>query len=210
MNLYPTQGNFPLVNEGPDDFFPPVCNEFHFDPTMVLKHTLPDENYSIPLPLGPRPWTKICLDYVNSATNEPAPATDPNITYPAGGFFQDPNKYLASVDSESQLRRLNQELRKCDAGQYKPNEDGDMFNNRILVPSVPSRPSEIPDMFMPKSVTTAGPYPCREEMDAINMQASNKRFFNATKQDRYYNKENPPSNLKTYPNIVSIDNKRFA
>ena len=138
MELYPTEGTYPLKNEGPNNFFPPVCNQFHFDPTQVLKHTLPEQNYSVPLPLGPRPWTKVCLEYVNSATNEPAPNVDPNIAFPAGGFFQDPNKYLASVDSESQLRRLDQKLRKCDGGQYEPNQNGDMFNGRILVPKVQS------------------------------------------------------------------------
>jgi hypothetical protein len=202
MNYEGAPINYPLVNEGPDDFFPPVCNEFHFDPTMVLKHQLPDQP-NIPMPLGPRPWTKICLEYVNSATNEPAPYIDPNIAFPSGGFNQDPNKYLASVDSGSQLRRLNQPLRKCDAGQYEPNQKGDMFDSRILVPTVPSRTSEIPDIFMPKSVLSAGPYACRAADDTINTAASSKPFMNATKQDRYYNKENPPANLKTYPNQMS-------
>jgi len=203
MELYPTEGTYPLVNEGPNDFFPPVCNQFHFDPTLMIKRTLPEQAYSIPLPLGPRPWTKICLEYVNSTTNEPAPNIDPNIAFPAGGFFQDPNRYLASVDSESQLRRLNQPLRKCDAGQYEANRDSDMFNSRILLPNNPTRTSQIPDIAMPKSVITAGPYKCREEDDAINMAVSNKTFFNATKQERYYIKSNNlPRNLKTQANIM--------
>ena len=202
MELYPTEGTYPLQDQGPKDFFPPVCNQFHFDPTLMIKHTLPEQNYSVPLPLGPRPWTKVCLEYVNSTTNEPAPNIDPNIAFPAGGFFQDPNRYLDSVDSESQLRRLNQPLRKCDAGQYQPNTEGDMFNSRILVPSNPTRVSQIPDIAMPKVVISAGPYKCREEADAINMAVSNKPFFNATKQERYYIKSMPPRNLKTYPNIM--------
>ena len=203
MELYPTEGTYPIVNEGPNNFFPPVCNQFHFDPTMMIKHTLPEEHYSIPLPLGPRPWTKVCLEYVNSTTNEPAPDTDPNIAFPAGGFFQDPNKYLASVDSESQLRRLNQPLRKCDAGQYEPENDGDMFNSRILVPSNSTRTSQIPDIAMPKTVISAGPYRCREQADTVNTAVSNKTFFNTTKQDRYYIKSAPPTNLRTYPNIMN-------
>ena len=195
-NLFPNEGQVPLKNEGPSNFFPPVCNQFHFDPTLMIKHQIPDEKHSIPLPLGPRPWTKVCLEYVNSATNEPAPSIDPNIAFPAGGFFQDPNRYLASVDSESQLRRLNQPLRKCDGGQYEVNNKGDMFNNRILVPSVQSKFTEIPEIAMPKALITMGPYACREEADAINTAASSKAFFNATKQDRYYVKSNIPNNLK--------------
>ena len=185
-SLYPTEGIYPLTNEGPENFFPPVCNQFHFDPTLMIKHQLPEQTSSIPLPLGPRPWTKVCLEYVNSATNEPAPSIDPTIAFPPGGFFQDPNRYLASVDSESQLRRLNQPLRKCDSGQYKPNSQGDMFNARILVPSNPSKFTNIPEIAMPKVVLTAGPYKCRTEADKINMAASTKPFMNATKQDRYY------------------------
>ena len=185
-NLYPTEGIFPLENEGPQDFFPPVCNQFHFDPTQILKHTLPEQSYNIPLPLGPRPWTKVCLEYVNSSTNEPAPRIDPSIAFPAGGFFQDPNRYLDSVDSESQLRRLDQPLRKCDAGQFEPNRNGDMFNARILVSRNQSKFSNIPEIAMPKAVLTMGPYICRAEADAVNVKVSDKMFFNATKQDRYY------------------------
>jgi hypothetical protein len=203
MELYPTEGTYPLQNEGPKDFFPPVCNEFHFDPTQIIRHQLPEQKYNIPLPLDPRPWTKICLEYVNSSTNEPAPNIDPNIAFPAGGFFQDPNRYLASVDSESQLRRLDQPLRKCDIGKYNPSEKGDMFNNRILVPSVQSKFSHIPEIAMPKALFTMGPYACREEADKINMEVSDKPFFNATKQNRYYIKSAPPTNLKTYPNIMN-------
>ena len=184
--IYPNDGVFPFENEGPQDFFPPVCNQFHFDPTLMLKHTLPEQSYNIPLPLGPRPWTKVCLEYVNSSTNEPAPRTDPSIAFPAGGFFQDPNRYLDSVDSESQLRRLDQPLRKCDAGQYEPNRNGDMFNARILVPHGQSKFSNIPEIAMPKAVLTMGPYICRAEADAVNVAVSDKMFFNATKQDRYY------------------------
>lgn len=200
--LFPTEGEYPLKNEGPSNFFPPVCNQFHFDPTLVLKHTLPEQHYSIPLPLDPRPWTKVCLQYVNSSTNEPAPSVDPNIAFPAGGFFQDPNRYLASVDSESQLRRLDQPLRKCDAGQYEPNPKGDMFNSRILVPSVPSKFSKVPDIAMPKTLITMGPYECRAEADKVNMEVSDKPFFNATKQDRYYIKSAPPKNLRNYQPMI--------
>ena len=194
--LFPTQGRYPINSEGPENFYPPVCNQFHFDPTLMIKHTLPEQNYNIPLPLDPRPWTKICLEYVNSTTNEPAPKVDPNIAFPAGGFFQDPNRYLNSIDSESQLRRLNQPLRKCDAGQYEPNNSGDMFNSRILVPTTNKFNQEIPEIAMPKALLTAGPYTCRAEADAVNMSLSTKPFFNTTKQDRYYNKNSLPRNLK--------------
>jgi len=196
MDFYPTEGKFPLENEGPTNFFPPVCNQFHFDPTQIIRHTLPDKSYNIPLPLDPRPWTKICLEYVNSSTNEAAPNIDPNIAFPAGGFFQDPNRYLASIDSESSLRRLDQPLRKCDNGQFEANPRGDMFNSRILVPREKNKFAGIPEVALPKATITAGPYICRAEADSINMAVSNKPFFNATKQERYYIKSSPSKNLR--------------
>ena len=203
MDLFPTEGSFPLENQGPKNFFPPVCNKFHFDPTQIIRHTLPQTSGSIPLPLDPRPWTKICLEYVNSTTNEPAPNIDPNISFPAGGFFQDPNRYLASVDSESSLRRLDQPLRKCDIAQFEPNVNGDMFNSRILVTREKDKNFGIPEVSLPKVTITAGPYKCRSEADAINTSVSNKTFFNTTKQDRYYIKSAPPANLRRMEPLAS-------
>lgn len=197
MDLFPTQESYPFTNQGPSDFFPPVCNEFHFDPTLMLKHQLPEENYSVPLPLAPRPWTRICMEYRNTTTNEEAPSTDPNVVFPAGGFFQDPNKYLASVDSESSLRRLDQTLRKCDTGKFEPNQKGDMFNSRILVPHKPTPMTEFSDLEFPKVLLNIGPYDCRAKADAVNVAVSEKPFFNATKQERYNIKDGAPRNLRT-------------
>lgn len=195
MDLFPTHESYPFGNQGPKDFFPPVCNEFHFDPTKIIQHQLPQENYSVPLPLDPRPWTRICMEYRNTTTNEAAPNIDPNIAFPAGGFFQDPNKYLNSVDSESQLRRLNQNLRKCDIGQYEPNQNGDMFNGRILVPHKPVRMTDVSELEFPKVLLSVGPYDCRAKEDTKNIAVSNKPFFNATKQERYYKNDGAPRNL---------------
>jgi hypothetical protein len=197
MDLFPTQESYPFDNQGPSDFFPPVCNEFHFDPTQIIKHQLPQENYSVPLPLDPRPWTRICMEYRNTTSNEEAPSTDPNIVFPAGGFFQDPNKYLASVDSESSLRRLDQPLRKCDTGKFEVNQQGDMFNSRLLVPHNQTPMSQFSDLEFPKVLLNVGPYDCRAQADAINVGASQKPFFNATKQDRYYKSDGAPRNLNT-------------
>ena len=197
MDLFPTHESYPFGNQGPQDFFPPVCNQFHFDPTQMIKHQLPEQHYSIPLPLDPRPWTRICMEYRNTTTNERAPNLDPNIAFPAGGFFQDPNKYLNSVDSESQLRRLNQQLRKCDAGQFEPNQNGDMFNARILVPHKPVAMTNVSELEFPKVLLNIGPYDCRAQEDSKNIAVSNKPFFNATKQDRYYKNDGAPRNLNT-------------
>lgn len=186
MDLFPTEETYPFDNQGPANFFPPVCNEFHFDPTLMIKHQIPDQTQSVPLPLGPRPWTRICMEYVNSATDEPAPSIDPNMAFPSG----DPNKYLESVDSESSLRRLDQPLRKCSAGKFQPNQTGDMFDARILVPHQTTPMSQFSDLSFPKVLLNIGPYDCRARADATNMSVSQKPFFNATKQERYNIKNN--------------------
>ena len=174
---FPTEQSYPFKSEGPDPFFPSVCLQSHNDPTNVLKHILPQ--VSVPLPLGPRPWTKICMEYVNSATNEPPPKINAMDVYPGA----EPNTYLASVGHESQLRRLGQLLRKCDAGNYIPNEKGSLFMHN-LVNRKPFDSSNIPEAMYPKVLMTIGNYDCRVEADKYNMGKSNKPFFNATKQDR--------------------------
>jgi len=192
MDLFPKQETFPFENQGPTNFFPPVCNEFHFDPTQIIKHQLPDQTYSVPLPLGPRPWTRICMEYVNSATNEEAPNVDPNLAFPSG----DPNKYLESVDSESSLRRLDQPLRKCSTGKFQPDQTGDMFDSRILVPHTITPMTQFTDLSFPKVLLNIGPYDCRAKADAINVAVAQKPFFNATKQERYNIKDGAPRNLR--------------
>jgi len=132
------------------------------------------------------------MEYVNSATNEAAPNVDPNLAFPSG----DPNKYLESVDSESSLRRLDQPLRKCSTGKFQPNQTGDMFDARILVPHKPAPMNQFTDLSFPKVLLNIGPYDCRAKADAVNTSVSEKPFFNATKQDRYNIKDGAPRNLR--------------
>ena len=52
------------------NLFPPVCLRSHWDPTQIAKRTLPQT--LVATPLDPRPWTKVCLEYVNSSDFEEA------------------------------------------------------------------------------------------------------------------------------------------
>ena len=75
-NNYPREGGAPvsqaaLQPEGPADFWPALCLKTHWDPTAILRRTLPT-GYA-PQPLDPRPWTRICMEYTNSSPEEPAP-----------------------------------------------------------------------------------------------------------------------------------------
>jgi hypothetical protein len=178
---------FPIQNEGPaaQDFTPPLKICSHWDPTMVLRHVLP--NQQVALPLSFRPYTKVCLEYVTSAEPEAAPAPPNNMVFPSGGEFYPPNRYAQTIDQESLLRRQDRPLGTCEADQYLPNPSGDMFNNRMLIPERrdPLNAQFISELSMPRVLLNVGPYHCRAEADDRNVSRSQLLFNNATKQQRY-------------------------
>lgn len=178
---------FPIQNEGPAgaNFTPPLKLCSHWDPTMVLRHVLP--NQQVALPLDFRPYTKVCLEYVTSAPPEAAPAPPNNMVFPSGGEFYPPNRYAQAIDQESLLRRQDRPLGTCEADQFTPNPTGDMFNNRMLIPerSDPLNAQFISELSMPRVLLNVGPYHCRAEADARNTARSELLFNNATKQQRY-------------------------
>jgi hypothetical protein len=191
---YPRDGGSPvsaaaLENEGPSPFHPPVCLKTHWDPTQILKRTLPEDGRgSMALPLDPRPWTRICMEYTTAGELERAPEVPADVVFPSGGQFYPPGRYEAAIDQESQLRRLDRPLGTPESQQWEPNAHGDMFNARILVPdrAPPSDPMRVHEVAYPKALLRAGPYDCREANDRIAMaMSSDYHFNNATKQDRY-------------------------
>jgi len=188
---YPREGGspvygLPLQPEGPAPFFPPMCLKSHWDPTAILRKTLPDTYMA--MPLDPRPWTRICLEYTTAGGQEAAPPVQKDAVLPSGGQFYPPDRYSAAIDAESALRRLDRPLGTCEGNQYFPNKAGDMYNSRILVPerAPPSNPAQIQEIAYPQVLLRNGPYPCRQEADDVNMRLSSEFMFNnATKQDRY-------------------------
>lgn len=179
------------------DMFPPVCLTYHWDPTAVLRRVVP-QGPPVPLALDPRPWAKVCLEYVNSGqSSEQAPAPPSDMVFPSGGEFYPPNRYSQAIDSESRLRRLDRPLGTCDAQQYEPNPKGDMYVPNRLVPDRAQKPSTdmVKELAMPKALIRAGPYDCRLEADKINWSRSTSLFNNATKQQRY-NQGFPTKQLK--------------
>ena len=174
----------PFSDQGPRPFFPAVQLKTHWDPTMILRHTLPESYVS--LPLDPRPWTRICMEYVTGGDNQPAPSVPANTTLPSGGQFYPPTRYQESIDSESSLRRLDRPLGTCEVDQYETNPRGDMFNSRLLIPQYDTpNPRFVSELAQPQALLRNGPYPCREAEDQINLSRSPRLFQNATKQDRY-------------------------
>lgn len=188
----PRLGNAPashaqFTNSPTQPFFPPVCLRYHWDPTAILRRTVP-QGPAQPLALDPRPWAKVCLEYVNSGqSSEQAPTPPANMVFPPGGEFYPPTRYSSSIDKESLLRRLDRPLGTCDADQYEPSLHGDMYVSNQLVPDRQVTPSSqiVKELAMPQVLIRGGPYDCREEADKLNWSRSPNLFNNATKQQRY-------------------------
>ena len=204
--------SLPLEKEGPADFFPSVCLQTHWDPTMILKRTLPD-GY-VAQSLDPRPWTRICLEYTTAGEDTPPPELNPNIVMPQGGEFYPVSKYMGAIDDESKLHWLDRPLGTCEGNQWQPNPRGDMFNSRLLVPERKGTidPTKIEELAYPQALLRSGPYDCRAQNDATAIQTSSDYMFNnATKQDRYKqmnkgSKPAPPSSpLKAAPEQLRPD-----
>ena len=192
---YPREGGspayaLPLQHEGPADFFPPVCLQSHWDPTAILRRTVPEQYVAQPMDF--RPWTRICMQYTTAGEAEPAPAVKDSVVLPSGGQFYPPSRYAGAIDRESQLRRLDRPLGTCEGNQWEPHADGDMFDPKALVPGraagsggAPMSPM-VQELAYPQALLRSGPYECRAEMDEVNVAMSSDFMFNnATKQDKY-------------------------
>lgn len=194
---YPTEGSSPVSpvpfgNSSTTPLFPPVCLRYHWDPSMIFQRIIP-QGTPIPLALDPRPWTKVCLNYVNTGdSTERAPAPPSDMVFPSGGRFYPPNRYIEGIQNESLLRRLDRPLGVCETNEWKPTINGDMYVDGFLVPNRSQGMSQmVSEMAMPRALLRSGPYPCREEADSFNMGRSGDLFNNATKQQRY--KQNFPT-----------------
>lgn len=169
------------------DFFPPVCLQSHWDPTQILKRTLPDRYVAQPLDF--RPWTRICMRYTTAGDEggAEAPQVPSDVVLPSGGQFYPTERYTGAIDAESQLRRLDRPLGTCEAKQWEPNPRGDLFDARVLVPRTRSvDPTQIEELAYPRALLRSGPYDCRAQQDRVNVALLGDTIFNAaTKQDRY-------------------------
>jgi hypothetical protein len=202
----------PLMKEGPDDFFPAVRLKTHWDPTAILRHTLP-AGY-VGQSTDPRPWTRICMEYTTAGEQDTAPVINDSVVMPMGGQFYPASRYSAAIDNESKLRWLDRKLGTCEEDQWEPTARSDMYDARILIPerTAPSDPSKIQEMAYPKALLRSGPYDCRanDDAEAIRM-TSDYIFNNATKQDRYklMNKPTKPEGsslpLKASPESLRPD-----
>ena len=167
------------------DLFPPVCIRSHWDATRICARTLPAGG-QIATPLDPRPWTKVCLEYVTSQDFEDAPRPPDSTVYPMGGSVYPPTRYREAIDEESLLRRLDRPLGTCEKDQYYPPLSGDMYRPGVTVPDrVRPNSAFVQELAVPMATLRNGPYPCRAEAEHAAWDRSPRPFNNTTKQDRY-------------------------
>lgn len=177
-------GSYPLhetvFNE--KQAFPDLCLRYHWDPTRISHWTLPQQ--SVAMPLDPRPWTKVCLTYTTTSPHQRAPDAPRGLVLPTGGgsVYGPPNQYLASIDRESSLRRLDRPLGISESKQYIPTNQ-----NQSTVPDRPTLPSTrfMSDLFMPKVLLRTNAYTCRQQDDEKNIQRSQLLFHNCTKYQKF-------------------------
>lgn len=167
------------------NLFPPVCIRSHWDAEQIIRRTLPN-SAPIPLPLGPRPWTKVCLEYTTSADFEEAPRPADHVVFPSGGSVYPPTRYREAIDRESDLKGLDRPLGLCEREQFIPSREGTMYRPNSTLPDRAGRDTQfVEELSFPKACMRAGEYPCRAEAQAEAWSRSRNMFNNATKQDRY-------------------------
>lgn len=174
---------FPFKSAENSDLFPPICLRTHWDPESIIRRTLP--SLHVGTPLDPRPWTKICLNYVTTQDFEEAPRPNDNMVMPSGGTVYPPSRYREAIDNESLLRRLDRPLGTCEADQYKVPLSGDLFRPNSTVE--PRKPSSrfIEELSFPMACIRNSDYDCRSNSQKEAWMRSKSLFNNATKQERY-------------------------
>jgi hypothetical protein len=180
----PRPASFPITQADNDNLFPPVCIRSHWDPTQIIKRTLPTS--LVATPLDPRPWTKVCLNYVTTQEFEDAPRPDDSVVYPSGGTVYPPSRYREAVDQESELRRLDRPLGTCERDQYIPPRSGDMYRPNATLPDRNQPDSRfISELAFPSVCMREGVYDCVADAQQAAWARSPMPFNNATKQARY-------------------------
>jgi hypothetical protein len=173
------------IQSAQGDMFPPIKLSSHWDPTMILRRTLPDRMVAMPLDF--RPWQKVCKTYRTSGPAEVAPMPPKDMVFPQGGEFYPPGRYSAAIDNESVLRTLDHPLdRYCTARQYIVSPNSTMYKANYTVPkTAPSSSAMVQELAMPQAVLRENEYYCRAANDAVTWGRSPRLFNNPTKQDKF-------------------------
>jgi len=189
-----TPSKFPIDNEKTlDPKLSHYCAPKHWDPTMLYRYTIPETYGPQELPLDPRPWTKVCLQYVTSSPNEHAPTPPKDMVFTGAGSFYPPTRYLSAIEHESQLRRLDRPLNndllpqgRCKTAQYTlPSNSDALQQYSLLPPQHTPKSAMVRELADPAVLERNGQYKCSEEAMICSLKGAPKFFLNATKQNRY-------------------------
>lgn len=158
-----TAASFPIGNDQVLQPLPNCPRPSHWDATAIYRLTTP-QGPAQSLPMDPRPWTRVCLSYVNSGAAEPAPQPPADTVFPMGGSFYPPTRYSYAIDVESKLQRLDRPLGTdrrrgpCEPNQYEVPMTSDMYSQSKIIP-LQARPTK--DLF----------YETKLGMDIVDMPA---------------------------------------
>jgi hypothetical protein len=187
-----------------------TCAPKHWDPTMIYRYLVP--NIVATLPTDPRPWTKVCLEYVNSGPASPAPPTPENLVIPGAGEFYPPGRYAAAIDEESKLRRLDRALNEdllpagsrdsgCFPNQYTMPPRSDALQQQTLLPPFAPSPSKmVHELEAPAVLQSPGQYTCSEEAMACDLRANGRFWNNHSRLEKYNQRQAPCADKWQYVN----------
>lgn len=162
------------------------------DPTMIARmHTFPDVVIPRGFPEDPAAAAKICSDSVcctEYRTAWPQRAVDPTamiegaMNHPQFAFRAGGPGTPYQINVESQLRRLDQPLSKCQA--VIP-EDAPLYKNTVAPPPAYGVPEGVQNASNPVAalVRRVGAEACRQEADAVATAMSGRWANNPTRQD---------------------------
>jgi len=179
------------------------CAPKHWDPTMVYQYTVPS-GPSQSLPMDPRPWTKVCLQYVNSGPATPAPAVPQSLVVTGAGEFYPPGRYSSAIDKESALRRLDRPLNEdllpgrgsCFPQQYVLPDGSDALQQYVLLPpQVAPKSAMVRELDTPRVLQNMRQYPCSEQAMVCDLLGAPKFFNNFTSMQKYNQKDQKCGNM---------------
>jgi hypothetical protein len=160
------------------------------DPTMIARfHTFPDAVIPRGFPEDPAPPTKVCSDSVTQYKSAwPQRYVDPTAmietyeNHPQFAFHAGGPGTPYQIGVESQLRRLDQPLTRCQAVIA---EDAPLYRNTVAPPPVSGNDEGVQNAANPVAamVRRVGAEQCRIDADKVAMTMSGRSFHNPTRQD---------------------------
>jgi hypothetical protein len=201
-----TAAKFPIGDDKTLNQLTSYCAPRHWDPTMIFRYSVSGGmgDNSLALPMDPRPWAKICLQYVNSGPAEPAPSVPASMVIPGASEFYPPNRYSEAINNESVLRRLDRPLNEdllpgpnsCFPEQYVMPANSDALQQwSLLPPQIQPKSKMARALADPPVLERNGQYKCSEEAMVCDLKASPRFWNNHTKLSKYNQRESPCGNM---------------